>query len=727
MPPAMEPKRGANFGEAGPQTKKTKTAKMNFAQRMMEKMGHVQGQGLGKAGEGMINPIAVKLRPQGAGVGSVKEKTPQQKAEEKRAAEQRGEHYEDSSEEERKERRRKKEGIKQRSGQPMSSVPGVTKTKVRTVAQIETEEGLQVPDVFKSFIDYTGATPRQITSTAELPTTSTQNLFSNQPSKSDQLVRNARVELEAFAGAWHELQDRKRYCDIQEADIRTETANAASDATQLQELSSIAARLSALEVGATDLSQQVERIAEQFNLLKGVKQIEVFHDDVTDLVTSFIDPLVVRSFDEWTPLEHTPTILPYLKRIKDLLLPSQIASLEDTAGQLDDTFSYATSKHLDAFESIMFTRWLPKIRTAVTNWAPYEADVMLSLLLDWRGLIPVFLLDIFVNQLVAPKLIEALKSWKPSGTPKSPSLPPPHRWLFPWLEHASKYHMDPRSSSGLIAEVKRKFRSILGAWNLNKGPIGELDYWLGVEALQHDLNQELQLKILPRLAQFLREELEIDPSDQDRTPIDVVLKWEKYFSPSKFARVFVDAFFPKWFSILHVWLTSDPNYEEVGQWYEWWHGVFSDELNQDPSMRSLWDKGLEMMTQAMELGPENVKEQLIDPSSFVADQRRVENGDKKASTNTEAPKPPIDEEATMKDILDELCEQDDLLLLPLRKAHPETGHPLLRITASASGGGGVVVYIAGDVVMAQNKRDRNLWEPLDVYAEGILPQLAASR
>lgn len=39
-----------------------------------------------------------------------------------------------------------------------------------------------------------------------------------------------------------------------------------------------------------------------------------------------------------------------------------------------------------------------------------------------------------------------------------------------------------------------------------------------------------------------------------------------------------------------------------------------------------------------------------------------------------------------------------MLFLPLREADPGSGQPLFRITGSASGRGGVVVFLRGDVV-----------------------------
>lgn len=46
----------------------------SFAAKMMAKMAYVAGQGLGSSGQGIINPIETKLRPQEAGLGAVKEK-----------------------------------------------------------------------------------------------------------------------------------------------------------------------------------------------------------------------------------------------------------------------------------------------------------------------------------------------------------------------------------------------------------------------------------------------------------------------------------------------------------------------------------------------------------------------------------------------------------------------------------------------------------------------------
>lgn len=700
---------------------------MGFAQKMMRKMGHVEGEGLGVSGGGMLEPIAVKLRPQGAGVGVVKEKTAQAKAEEKRAAEKRGEEYVDSSEEERRERRRRKEAIKRRAGDPSAGLEPATerrgrraRQKVRTIAEVEEQDGLQIPDVFKNFIDLTGATPKQIKSSAELATMNPTVSQGNQTQR-EKAIKHAQLELEALTSTWRELQDRKRYSEIQEAQLNKELESIKSEENELKALSGVIDQISALQVVDHDVHAQIQTILELFDQLGS--QTNSTESIKQETAAAALNPLITASLESWSPLQNSTDLVSYLPRIRTLLEEEDNEeSLKNKKlnGLPDQTNDLARSRNLDFYESILFSLWLPKVRSAITNeWDAYDPSPMLNLIDEWKEVLPQFIKEIVIDQVVTSKLSERFRSWKPNSTRKpNVKIPPAHIWLFPWLEHLGSYHMDPHSADGLLAEIRRKFRATFGSWNPDKGMIADLDEWLAVSSLKDDLHKDLDIKLLPRLTQYLRDNFEIDPSDQDRTPIDMVLQWSEYFSAEKFSCVFIDAFFPKWFQILYIWLTSDPNYEEVGQWYEWWHSVFPERLNSEPSISSQWEKGLVMMTNAVEHGLESLEKP--EDARIIPDSEPEDV--KKEST------PRVEEEpTTMKDFLEVFCSEEDLLLLPLRKAHPETGHPLLRITASASGGGGVIVYVDGDVVMAQNKRDRNLWEPLDIFQAGSLAELAESR
>jgi tuftelin-interacting protein 11 len=70
------------------------------------------------------------------------------------------------------------------------------------------------------------------------------------------------------------------------------------------------------------------------------------------------------------------------------------------------------------------------------------------------------------------------------------------------------------------------------------------------------------------------------------------------------------------------------------------------------------------------------------------------------------------EEPTFKDVVEEFCAEENLLLIPLREAHDKTGLPLFRVTASATGRGGAVAYLKGDILWVQDKKDKSVWEPV---------------
>ncbi len=133
---------------------------------------------------------------------------------------------------------------------------------------------------------------------------------------------------------------------------------------------------------------------------------------------------------------------------------------------------------------------------------------------------------------------------------------------------------------------------------------------------------------------------------------------------------------------------------------------------QTQALGAEWEKGLEMINQALDLG-DRVAQELPPPVAgpvrsikpAVSAPLPVGNG------GTSVAQRPA-KEASFKDVVDDWCVEQGLIMVPLREAHAQTGLPLFRITASVNGKGGVLVYLKGDVVWAQNRKDKSLWEPV---------------
>lgn len=696
----------------------------SFAAKMMAKMGYVEGQGLGATGRGRLAPIESQLRPQGAGLGVVKEKTKQAKEEEKREAAFRGEVVEQSSEEEKKRRRKLKEK-RPSDGTSVMGTPRKAKPKYKTAADMEAAaEGLEVPNVLMSLIDATGQDTKLLTSTAGLMKS---QVMVPSETESSKIARRARRDLEAFTDEWTALAERKMYFEAQEAQLSLEVGKDGEEYRDVEDMINAVQNLQRVNLDDDDDLDYFHRWEATTTQLESLEKFSTGQSaGLQEIAVAALHPLFKFTMQRWEPLRssrESESGLPYLRRLQQILIPQRETGTE-LALQDGTSYSIPQAKSTTHYETMIYSLWLPSIRSAITNeWDFYQgSDALIDFLTAWKPVLPPFIWANVIDQLVAKRLTDAVAAWKPRNSQKShrSSSKPPHVWLFPWLQYLDEQHTDPKGSTGLLSGVKQKFKSVLSTWNLSAPvPVG-LEEWRTV--LQSELSSILVRHLLPRLALHLSTNLIIDPSDQDLTPLEDVLRWAPFFPLNTIAHLLIADFFPKWHQTLYVWLTYEGvNYTDVKNWYSWWKEevlgkTLSAKFNEMSSIAGEWNKGLETMSQALDLLENDMDVSTHLPAPSLDISSGLSQGTSPIPTTTVpgpsgSPSPftssttshvvkvaHIENPTTFKDVVEEWCAENGLLLFPLREADLQTGLPLFRITASASGRGGVVAYLKGDVV-----------------------------
>ncbi|KAL1897957.1 hypothetical protein Sste5346_003809 [Sporothrix stenoceras] len=605
----------------------------SFGARMMAKMGFVEGQGLGSQGQGRNIIIEANLRPQGIGLGAVREKSEKERQEEKRQARLRGEEVIDSEEEEKKVKaaaaaRRKKAMASGGSGGTNSgtSTPRRPKKKYMTMDEVKkAAPGLHIPEAFTPILDMTGPGKRLLTSSSGLMTPTSgaaagtaSPFVSGTPSatateetaeqaESRKLARRAQSDFMAILEEWQSLQNRKAFAELQAQQARQELAEIEGN---LQAHTSMTGAFSKLSMQpADDKNNDNEMIITDSTDIdntwrpmwdRTITQLQTasetippasmgeMKDALSDISVAALHPLFKQAMEAWSPLKDpNQHLVDGLLSIQGLLSfgPDAAAArkLLEAKDPHDrhDPFGFRRRKSATAtpYEAMIYTMWLPHVSAAVRAWdVVHDPDSVLALYEAWLPVLPDFVRVQLLEQDIVRRLDEAVAKWEPKRrrqTTQNQNLP--HLWLFPWLPYLPARHLDPASADGLVAQVKRKFRQLIDVWEFYRGVVPGLRQWKSVlrpsgSSSSRDQWRPLVMShVLPSMARYIRAQFRVDPHDQ-AAYLEVVtgeFQWLALLAPEMVGEVMVAEVFPMWHEALYKLLTDERSGESLDRIGQW--------------------------------------------------------------------------------------------------------------------------------------------------------------
>ncbi|KAF8347814.1 GC-rich sequence DNA-binding factor-like protein-domain-containing protein [Amanita rubescens] len=649
----------------------------SFGAKMLAKMGWELGTGLGATGEGIVNPVESKLRPQKMGIAfkGFKEKTEQSRQEARR----KGEVISDD-EDPRTRKLMKKAREQEQKKADVWKRPKKVKTKVehKTYEEILAEAGEEPPTTgLGQIIDATGAIPREVSSIADLSINSwTPTADSTRIPEVRYNIRaiadSCKTDLEKMASEARALEENKRIMTNQVARLQKKIEDEAELISRLQQVSLVVNDIQSL---SQELSSVYEISLEPFTpyVYKLVSQFSDEFDkcQLDEIIVAAIAPFVRRMVANWNPLQDPSAFASTFRswrralRIKTAEDKPPSTQLDVFGREVPATSDPEDHAFMTPFESLLWTVWLPKVRTAINNeWSADQPQPAVKLYEVWSTFLPAFIRDNMLDQLILPKVQRAIADWSPKK-----STAPLQNLLFPWLPHLGLRLED------VIGDAKRKVKSLLRAWSLGQDLPIPLKAWKEVFET-NDWDAMLLKYVIPKLGATLRDDFHVNPNPQEQNmePIQQVLKWTDAIRPSL--------------------VQPNANFESVAQWYSFWKRSFPEDVQTMPGVTRGFTRGLQLMNTAYELGPD--AHARLQRPDFKAEVLASRQGTPAPKTAKQRPTAARAHEITFKEIVEEFVASHNLLFIPAGRVHERSRMPLYRISSTADGKGGVLIYIQDD-------------------------------
>lgn len=498
--------------------------------KLLMKSGYVPGQGLGKDGSGIAAPIDVKLRPKGMGIGhgGFDEKTDAAKNEKQNEIK-----IIDSQEELIPKRDGWKRSASKRKKMFMTAKELIESVGIATSVKV----GGKIRDMTgkEERIIEEGESVRKSKRLAEL----LHNVDLLATMSHDDLLQTARKSkimqqnLEKTVEAHTQL----------EIYIKTDSKKLVA----LNRILAICKECREISKGNGTHMQDDSNICDLIDDLYGEQLDELLRDyykEFTELqlhsfVVSLIYPHLKMFASVWNPL-GAPEFA--AKVLKDYRLLCNSTSSEDK---------------MTPYEKMLYDIWLPRVRYTINNvWDPYTPENLIQLLNIWyskearKRLIPKWMWQNIISQLIRPKLVSTLDSWKHSDLPL-------HAWLFPWVPVLGDMFRP------LFEPIRRKIDFQIKKYE-TKESVGIVSPWIDVFP-PSEMEKLITSSILPKLISTMHE-FKVNPQNQQFERLESVLQWNEILGIDIMSHLLETEFFTKWHEALWRWISyPKANFDQITQ------------------------------------------------------------------------------------------------------------------------------------------------------------------
>ena len=207
-----------------------------------------------------------------------------------------------------------------------------------------------------------------------------------------------------------------------EDEIKAMSSVVIRDEKQIESLSSVLQLLEQMDARRKTDELDMDYLSEQFRHLERNHGDDYIKNDMANVALAYLVPLVKdRLATFWRPFESGVSSNENCRR---MLFPWRSLFKNQTR--------HTKANVMEPYGGLVWNGWMPALRGLIGQWRCKEAESMVDLLDRWEPLLPEWIMDNILVQLILPRIQSQVDAWNPLTDPF-----PIHAWIHPWLSRLS--------------------------------------------------------------------------------------------------------------------------------------------------------------------------------------------------------------------------------------------------------------------------------------------------